>query len=329
MEINGGKLIRNETNQKSMGGSEIIATALVNKLNPDLLKEFQIVNSRVRELDDSKVRVFIAHDLPGDPESEFLKDGGYDVFHKLVFVSNWQMQAYMNHYRIPWSKCVVMQNAIEPITRIENKPKETIRLGYWSTPHRGLSILVPVFQKLCEKYDNIELDVYSSFSLYGWEERDEAFEPLFNTCREHDKINYHGAVSNDEIRSGLDGMHILAYPSTWLETSCLVLMEAMAAGLLCVHSNYGALYETAANWTWMYQYNEDMNGHANMFYQVLDGAIQSMQHELVEHHVSSQSSWANMNYGWDRRVPNWDAFLLSLVNEPRDLPKESFKYSTG
>lgn len=331
MEINGGELKRNETNENAMGGSELIATALAEKLDPKILKEFQIVNSRVRELDETKVRIFVAHDLPGDPESEFLKNGGYDKFAKLVFVSNWQMQQYMGYYNIPWSKCVVMPNAIEPIKYNKDKPRDVIRLGYWSTPHRGLNILLPVFEKLCEKHDNIELDVYSSFALYGWDKRDEDYKELFEACKAHPKVNYHGAVPNSEIREAIQNMHILAYPSTWLETSCLVLMEAMAAGLMCVHPNYGALYETAANWTWMYQYHEDLNAHANLFYQILDSAIEMMKNPTddLHSHLASQSAYANINYSWNRRVPHWNSLLASVVNEPRELPKPSFKYEVS
>ena len=37
MEINGGVVTRNDTNQNEMGGSEIIATALAEKIDPDLI----------------------------------------------------------------------------------------------------------------------------------------------------------------------------------------------------------------------------------------------------------------------------------------------------
>lgn len=329
MEINGGVLIRNETNVNAMGGSEIIATNLAQRLDPELLKNFQIVNSRVRELDESKVRIFVAHDLPGDPESEFLKNGGYEQFHMLVFVSNWQMQAYMNYYKIPWSKCCVIQNAIEPLTFNPNKSKDKIKLAYWSTPHRGLNILVPVFEKLCEKYDHIELDVFSSFKLYGWEERDKQYEELFEKCKSHPKINYHGSVPNEVIREALSDIHILAYPSIWLETSCLVLMEAMSAGLICVHPNYGALYETAANMTFMYQFDEDLNRHANQFYHILDNAINIANEDWVKANLAAQSSYVNNFYSWNTKVPLWNGLLSSMKDLPRDLPKPTFTYSTN
>ena len=306
-----------------MGGTELIATTLADRLDPDLLKEFQIVHSRVRELDETKIRIWVAHDLPGDPESEFLHNEGWKKFHKLVFVSNWQMQAYINHYGIPWNHCVVIQNAIDPIEDHEKPDDGIIRLGYWSTPHRGLNILYPVFNKLCEDYDNLELDVYSSFGLYGWEERDEPYKDLFEACEKHDKINYHGAVENEKIREAVKNMHILAYPSIWQETSCLVLMEAMSAGLLCVHPNLGALHETAANWTYMYQWDERPNNHAGLFYNMMRSAIDNLNKDNEQRLLASMKSYANIFYSWAGRLGVWQNFLLSMVNAnpPRELEK--------
>lgn len=305
------------------GGTELMKRGLAQRVDPELLKEFQIFVSRVEEEpDETKLRIYWLHDLPGDPASEHLKDGGWKKFHKLVFASNWQMQAYINYYQIPWSKCVVLQNAIEPIPAHEKPNDGTIRLAYWSTPHRGLNLLVPVFEKLCEKYDNIELDVYSSFKLYGWEQRDEQYQDLFDQCKAHPKINYHGTVSNEELRKNLEKTHIFAYPSTWPETSCITLMEAMSAGLLCVHSNYAALPETAANWTMMYQYHEDLQQHAGLFYQVLNGAIESLNLDNVQQRIHSQQSYANVFYNWTIRKIQWEALMQSLLNEDRSLPKE-------
>lgn len=308
------------TNAK--GGTELMKFALAEQVDPELLKEFQIFVSRVEdEMDESKIRVYWLQDLPGDPASDHLKDGGWNKFHRLVFSSNWQMQGYINYYGIPWHKCIVLPNAIEPIPDHEKPNDGTIRLAYWSTPHRGLNILVPIFSKLCEKFDNIELDVYSSFKLYGWEERDQQYEELFEQCRNHPKINYHGAIPNADLKKNLEKTHILAYPSIWTETSCITLMEAMSAGLLCVHSNLGALPETSANWTAQYQYHEDLNDHAAVFYHTLGTSIENYWNEGVQTQLASQKAYANVFYNWAARKHQWNALLTSMVNEPRELPK--------
>lgn len=332
MDIIGGKLVRNETNENAKGGTEIIATALSQKLDSQLLSKVQIVNSRVRELQSEYVRIFVAHDLPGDPESEFLKTQ-HDLFHRYVFVSNWQMMQYIAYYKLPWEKCCVIQNAIEPFNvdgwnkgSVKNKDS-TIRLAYWSTPHRGLDILVPVFQKLCEKYGNIELDVYSSYKLYGWGDRDQAFEDLFETCRRHPKINYMGTVDNDTIRNNLLNTDILAYPSTWLETSCLVLIEAMSAGLLCVHPNFGALPETAAGLTEMYQWSPDKRIHAEVFYNTLDKAIATIDEDKRDlEKLELQIDYSKKVYSWTDRVKQWNTFLAQTI-EQVETERRVFTYT--
>lgn len=311
----------NEVNAKAKGGTELMMERIYSSLDPELLSKFQIIPSRVRELDENKVRILYSHDLPQDPESEHLKNGGWKKFHKIVFVSNWQMQFYISYYNIPWERCVVLPNAILPIPE-HDKPKDKITLGYWSTPHRGLDIVVPVFEKLAEKYENLELEVFSSFKLYGWPDRDKPFEELFERCRNHPRIKYHGAVDNKTLRYRLTKIHILAYPSTWLETSCLVLMEAMSAKCLPVHPNLGALFETAANWSYMYQFDEDINKHANIFYSVLDQTINTYWTDDVQSRIMSAKSYADIFYNWEYRKKQWESFLNSIKDEPTKIPEE-------
>jgi UDP-glucose:(glucosyl)LPS alpha-1,2-glucosyltransferase len=317
----------NELSKNAKGGTELMMERLHASVDKELLDQCQIIPSRVRELDETKIRILWQHDLPGDPESEHLKNGGHDRFHKIVFVSNWQMQAYINHYNIPWSKCVVMQNAITPIAPQE-KSKDKIKLIYTPTPHRGLQILVPVFEKLCEEFDNIELDVYSSFKLYGWEERDTPYQELFDRCKTNPKINYYGTVDNDELRLALSKAHIFAYPSIWPETSCLCLLEAMSAGLVCVHPNFAALPETAANWSYMYQWNENPSEHAATFHMILSDAIRSIDDSHVKNKLDFQKSYIDGFYNWEGRKHQWSALIRSLLNEPREFPKATWVYRT-
>ena len=331
-EIKNGEFVRNETNQNSMGGTERMTMALAEKLPKELLEKFQIVSSRVRDLQEDKIRIFWAHDLPGDAESEFLRDKNeMNKFHRYVFVSNWQMQKYIETYAIPWSKCVVLQNAIEPFEQVE-KPdsKEELNIIYTPTPHRGLNILVPVFEKLAEKHENINLHVFSSFELYGWGERDEQFKEVFDQIEKHPRMHNHGTQPNEVVREYLAKSHIFAYPSIWSETSCICLMEAIAAGLVCVHSNYAALPETAANWTQMYQLHEDINSHAGLFYNYLDMIISQYDTETIQSRLAPAANYANVFYTWPNRAIEWNSFLtmLSRSIEDTSFPKEVFSFST-
>ena len=187
------------------------------------MDHFNITASRYRGSKEGKIELYWLHDLPGDPESQHLKEqSSRDKFHKIVYCGNWQMNQYEMRLGVPHDqKLAVLESAIEPIPFI-GKSKEEIRLIYTSTPQRGLAILVPVFEALAKKYDNIILDVFSSYKIYGWGEADAKFEELYELCRQHPRINYHGFAKNDEVREALQRAHIFSYPSIWLECNCIL-----------------------------------------------------------------------------------------------------------
>ena len=309
----------NELNANSKGGTELLQDRLYDGSVPrELLEQYQIIFSRARELDPDRKKIFYAHDLPEDPESSRLSDPMFRKnFEKFVFVSHWQMEQYNEKRGIPYADSSVIKNSIEPIDISERTTSDKIRLIYHSTPHRGLQILVPVFIELAKNDPNIVLDVYSSFKLYGWEQRDEQYKEIFELCKTHPQINYHGTSTNEEVRTALLSADIFAYPNIWKETSCLCLIEAMSAGLLCIHPNLAALPETAMGLTWMYQWNEDAQAHANVFYQVLGQAIGIMRNrrEELEPDLQLQKIQVDRAHNWKNKAIEWTALLESIKNK--------------
>jgi len=95
---------RNEININSKGGTELMLERLEKLLPPESIEDFQIIPSRVRNLDETKYRIYWCHDLPDDPESQHLAKEGWKKFHKLVFVSYWQRDQYIARFGIPYSK---------------------------------------------------------------------------------------------------------------------------------------------------------------------------------------------------------------------------------
>jgi UDP-glucose:(glucosyl)LPS alpha-1,2-glucosyltransferase len=331
-------LAKDELSTNAMGGSELMKYRMADELKAlgdDILEPFQIFVSRVQEeLDPNKIKIYWHQDLPEDPACDILRDKGWEKFDYFVFNSAWQMQMFNLYHGVPYSRSMVLMNAIDPI-EVGEKPKDTIRLIYHSTPHRGLELLVPVFEKLCETHNDIELDVYSSFKIYGWEERDKQYEQLFAKCKSHPKINYHGSVPNAEVKAALAKAHIFAYPSIWIESSCIALMEAMSAGLVCCHSNLGALIDTSGGITRMYQFDEDPSAHATRFYGVLDQAIQDVRagHSAAE--TQYVKFYADNRFSWDRRSMEWKAFIKMLLalKERGEMPRKQtgpvFVYNTN
>ena len=328
----------NEISKNANGGTEIAKRKLASIIDPSLLEHFQIISSRVRELNENKIRVVWQHDLAQDPESAKLRDKSFqDKFHKFVYISNWQMNQYQLFHGLPYdTKSIVLESGIEPadpMARWTNGDGK-IRLVYTSTPQRGLDILVSVFQYLAEKYDDIHLDVFSSFKIYGWEDADKQYEPLYEQIRNHPQMTYHGFVPNEQLKHHLNSCDIFAYPSIWMETSCRAMLEAMSAQLVCVHPNYGALAETSGALNVMYQGTLDKVEHANIFASHLEAAIQFVRDKNHKEMVQFNKVYVDSRYSLDRIKRQWEVMLTDLLKkypteESCRFPKQLFVYRTS
>ena len=64
----------NEISINANGGTELAKRDLARLLPTQLLNNFQIICSRVRWIDEEKIRIYWVHDLPVDPECKKLAD---------------------------------------------------------------------------------------------------------------------------------------------------------------------------------------------------------------------------------------------------------------
>lgn len=307
----------------ALGGTELMLHRLYgpNGVDRALLEQVDIIPSRLRKFDTSKPKKLMwFQDLPEDPESARMGESWYrNQFDALVFVSDWQLQRFNLVKGVPYAKSTVIPNAVEPFdinARDQKTNSKNIKFIYHSTPHRGLDILIAVFVELAKLFPNITLDVYSSFALYGIQEKDAPYDELFKICKEHPQINYHGTQPNSVIRKALLNADVFAYPNTWLETSCICLIEAMAAGVTCIHPNYGALPETGMGLTVKYDFSEDKTEHARRFFNICRSYVETYDeaYESMTNQRQLISRIANIRYAWANRKQDWE-FLLRRITE--------------
>jgi glycosyltransferase involved in cell wall biosynthesis len=310
-----------EIGKNAAGGTELQAAYLEKYVDKALLDKFQIVISRCRELQD-KPRLFWTKDLHTDPEVQKLKDPDFlRKFDMVIHNSDWQREKYADYLGIPPEKQHVIKNAIEPseVDIFEKIHPKKVKIIYSSTPQRGLSILYSAFCELYNDDKNIELNVYSSFDIYGHQSRNAPFLPLFEKCKEHPGINYFGSVPHLELLKATDENHILGLPSIWPETSCITAMENMSAGNLIVTNNLGALPETTAGFALQYDFVNDINSHARIFYYTLKKGIDLIRNggEIngrtigfeKRNLLTAQKDYADHFYNWKLRGQEWTEFL--------------------
>jgi UDP-glucose:(glucosyl)LPS alpha-1,2-glucosyltransferase len=306
-----------EFSKPAMGGTEIIKYELQNRLPQELLSKFQIICDRITTLDSNKVRLFWVHNTADQVDTRHLANRGWEKFHKIIFISHYQKEDYQRTYGIPPSHCIVIPYGMTPIEEV--KKSKDLQLIYCSTPHRGLSLLIDVFEELAENYD-VSLRVHSSYSIYGWNEKQKEFEKssLYERMKQHSRIQNLGFTKHNDLLKSFSQSHIFAYPCVYKETFCLSLLEALSAKCLAVHPDYSCLPETASNWSLMYSYHENPIQHKEIFKKTLVSAIEN--YALYEEHLNQQKEYVDTFYHWDVIIPKWISFLKS-IQDTKTKPK--------
>ena len=184
-----------------------------------------------------------------------------------MFVSYWQQERYLRIFEVTPAALRRHQerDRYEPTNRGPWVSGPTWRCAYASTPFRGLSVLLDAWRLLDPK--NAELHIWSSMKLYA--EDDGPYEALYERARSLPHVFHHGVVPSPELRDALRSMHFLTYPSTFAETACLTVMEAMAEGCRVIVPSLGALPETTCGYARIYPWNPNEGGHAAVFAEVL------------------------------------------------------------
>ena len=289
-----GVLIHGDLTKNSRGGTELLAQRLIDYIPDGCFKNTQIHLSRKSEQIPGRKQILWCHDLAEDPAAKLALEANWD---EIVFVSHWQREQYAKLHGGYFG--TVLENRITPFSEMSSNPNDnTINLIYTSTPHRGLELLTPVFEKLASTRPNLRLTVYSSFDLYGWESKDAKYSDLFQRLKNHPQITYSKSISNYDLRAELLKQDIFVLPSIWKETSCLCLIEAMCAGLKCIHSSLGALPETSCGSTVMYDYYENSYTHTTELYVQLEQAVDSHTHTDFEtvSFLNKRFDFSDINY---------------------------------
>jgi UDP-glucose:(glucosyl)LPS alpha-1,2-glucosyltransferase len=304
-----------------MGGTELILGHLKAAF-PELTEKVQIIMSRPEQVTlEDKPRILWLQDLPQDPGSAPLKDNTYrSNFNAIVFASHWQQAMYNFVLGIPYAQGMVIKNAVPLIDVQLPKPKDKLKFIYTSTPHRGLVILAEAARRLAEIRQDWELDVYSSLKIYGWNEQDKQFKPMYDVLRANPCVNYYGSVPNAEVREAVKNAHVFVYPSVYMETSCMAVQEALMAGCLCITSNFGALPETCGEWAWMYQFDERPDVMVSRTLNSMIKALDEYDSNAVQMTLPMQQLYYQRFYSFESRLDQWKMLLEHVASQPAAEP---------
>jgi len=204
------------------------------------------------------------------------------------------------------------KNGIENIDPIESSYQkgQPIKIIHQCTPWRGLSVLLGAMQLV--KNPLISLDVYSSCEVYGKdfaEANDKHYEALYEQARQLPNVNYIGYKPNEYIKEHLKDYRLFVYPSIWEETFCISALEAMAAGLYCITTNYGALFETCSEFPMYIPYSNDYKSLAKKFASGIEIAGELLEAPGIQDHLDLQKKFVNRFYDWKVKGTSWTRFF--------------------
>jgi glycosyltransferase involved in cell wall biosynthesis len=171
----------------------------------------------------------------------------YRRLNGLFLLSHYQRARWKARFQLPMEKTHLITNPI-PCARFQPNAAglraRAQHAYYASTPYRGLKYLLlgwPMVRKLVPA---AEVEVFSSWQVNGLAESPE-LEAVYEQAKSTAGVLYRGAVGQGALRAAAQQARALAYPCCFPETSCIVAMEAMAAGAVVVGTELGALPETA------------------------------------------------------------------------------------
>ena len=290
---------------KPLGGTELLYNSLSSKI------DFSHVNlilsiCHYDLLSDSKPNVLWQHLNWNEENAQLLSDENYvKKLDSIVFVSHWQHEQFRKRYEhLNNINCYVIQNAVESFEKEKTHPKpHRIKLIYTSTPWRGLEVLIEVIKRLDR---DVDIDIYSGSKIYGpqfYEQTKGQFDKLYEDLKKLN-VKHIEYAPNEEVRKAVAESHILAYPSTFEETSCLSAIEALSAGCKVVTTNFGALPETCGVWADYTSLNQNtMNNYTKALQQAIDTYWDNYE-ERVAQRYHYKHFWS-----WDKRILQWESFL--------------------
>ncbi|WP_051410484.1 glycosyltransferase [Mesorhizobium sp. LNHC221B00] len=296
-------------------GTELMIAGLKDRI-PDMLARIQLnINLFPDNSSDEKPLVmWMHHDVNQNAVQWCHNPALVDRVTCFAFVSHWQRERYQSEFGISPSRCVVLHNAttVAQQRRIWTKG-DPLRFAYTSTPFRGLSVLLDAWEQL--RLNRAELHIWSSMRLYHHD--DSKYQPLFARAQALEGVTYHGIAPNPELKSALRDVHFLAYPSTFEETSCLAVIDAMAAGCRVIVPALGALPETTSGFAHVYPWSSDAVEHAALFASAMAKEAENPWFDAPEMSLTQQN-YCELFFDWKERVKEWTRLIEHLTDRGRN-----------
>jgi glycosyltransferase involved in cell wall biosynthesis len=228
-----------------------------------------------------------------------------DKIDKIFALSKWQRNLFPE---IPNKKFFITGNGINlgDLEKVKEK-RNPYRLIYTSSPDRGLKCLLKLFPLIKKEVPEAEFHFF-----YGWGVWDTMYQNDVGMMKEKKEILAlmeqpgvfnHDRVGQEQILKEYAKSSIFAYPTEFVEISCISAMKAQALGAIPVATNVAALNETI-------QFGlkveaEDIYSNNEAQTEWVQGVVNLLKNPPTESDREPMIKWARKNFSWDNIVENW------------------------
>lgn len=249
-----------------------------------------------------------AHDLNYD---KYLSEEIGGLYDKILPVSDWHGRYLEQWYPFLKGKTLTMPNGIDLARSKRAKEKFPVkqpwRIVWASSPDRGLRNLLDIWPIIRTIEPAAELHVYYGFEnlekqmLEGSAVSKWIIESVSEGLKQ-DGVYSWGKVDQETLAEEFQRAEMWLYPTSFLETSCITAVEAMAADLLCVTSASGNLPDILG------EAGVCVPGHANTWNfqdKYLDMVTIMMQDFSTRLSYRGVGPKRAKKFTWDKAVKPW------------------------
>jgi glycosyltransferase involved in cell wall biosynthesis len=231
----------------NLGGTEVALKWFHQNILPDMkkIKKYRCISvpgapQNIEELFDGKKNILWLHLTPNQ-----IDDNGMNLIKRKDFLQTVEHIITISEFH---KKRTILELNVNPeIVHVINYPLygtefneskfkniDSVKIIHASQAVRGLEILL---RSIAEIKEDFELDIYNDFYP------EQHSHPKLKELIEDPRVTFYGKTPRQTLMKKFASSHIHAYPSIFEETGCLVQIEAIASGNLCVYSNVGCLEE--------------------------------------------------------------------------------------
>lgn len=236
----------------------------------------------------------------------------------LMAVGNWHAQTLAKASGFPLEKIFVVRNGIHSPDFVGSEPRHPKRLIYSSTPFRGLYLFPPIFAELKRRHPDLELQIFSSFSVYHGKDgtyhaqSEQKFQIFQQQFGQVPGVFFRGGIKQRQLAREFMRATVLAYPNTFAETCCITALEAQAAGCPIVTTALAGLPETVGDAGILVPGPAETSEYQQLFIDAVDQVLTSQ--DLFQR-LSKRGLERAKLFGWQTVAEKFEQQLLQRFGE--------------